>query len=144
MQAVETVVDVEDMSFLIRVWPSRVADGWFWVARAEDHELVLEGQRPWANARTATEAAVRHLVRVLGYEHGVMTMPQYVEVVLESGARDGVQAVALDDGGWTAHVSRLGPDGGPEATLVDSETAPAEEIYADPRSCLLRALAEVI
>ena len=65
MQAVETVVDVEDMSFLIRVWPSRVADGWFWVARAEDHDLRLESRRPWASARTATEAAGRHLTRVL-------------------------------------------------------------------------------
>ncbi len=65
MQAVETVVDVEGMSVVIRVWPSRTADGWFWVARAEDHELVLEGQHPWATAGGATEAAVRQLTRVL-------------------------------------------------------------------------------
>ncbi len=65
MQAVETVVDVEGMNFVVRAWPSRTADGWFWVARAEDHELVLESQRPWATAGSATEAAVRHLTRVL-------------------------------------------------------------------------------
>ncbi len=65
MVAVETVVVVEEMSFVIRAWPSRVADGWCWVARGEDHPLVLESRRPWATARAATEAAVRQLTRVV-------------------------------------------------------------------------------
>ncbi len=66
MVAVETVVVVEDMSFVIRAWSSRAADGWFWAARAEDHTFRLESQRPRASARLATEAAVSKLHRVLG------------------------------------------------------------------------------
>ncbi len=65
MVAVETVVEVEGMSFVIRAWPSRAADGWFWVARADDHPFVRESRRPWATAPAATEAAIRQLTRVV-------------------------------------------------------------------------------
>ena len=65
MVVVETVVVVEEMSFVVRAWPSRAADGWCWVARGEDHPFVLESRGPWATAHAATDAAIRQLTRVL-------------------------------------------------------------------------------
>jgi hypothetical protein len=49
------------MSFIVRAWFSHVAGGWFWNARAEDHDWAAAGGRAWATADGAHESAFRRL-----------------------------------------------------------------------------------
>lgn len=53
----------DERVFQIRVWRSHAADGWFWTVEAEDHPYRRTSSRVWVNARTATEAAQRHIPR---------------------------------------------------------------------------------